>query len=134
MAAPSFQILIHPFATPDFFCPKGFFKSGLAFGKVVTIQNRVMEVIKDCPTIDEFAGSAQMVEPRANIRVLAQAPSFVLLVPTIDGEEVASPHGHVATDDSALGGVSTNQRDRKTKAFGGTRQLAGEEKTKAGND
>jgi hypothetical protein len=92
-----------------------------------------MEVIKDCPTIDEFAGSGQMVESGANIRVFAQAPSFVLLVPTIDGEEVAPPHCHVATDDSALGGVSTNQRVRKTKAFGSTRQLPGEEKTKAGN-
>jgi hypothetical protein len=90
-----------------------------------------MEVIKDCPTIDEFAGSAQMVESGANVRVLAQAPSFVLLVPTIDGEEVAPPHSHVATDDSALGGVSPNQRQRKTKTFGSTRQLAGEEKAKA---
>jgi hypothetical protein len=92
-----------------------------------------MEVIKDCPTIDEFAGSTQMVESGANIRVFTQAPSLVLLVPTIDGEEVAPPHRHVATDDSALGGVSMNQGERKTKAFGGTRQLTGEEKTKAGN-
>jgi len=92
-----------------------------------------MEVIKDCPTIDEFAGSTQMVESGANIRVFAQAPSFVLLVPTIEGEEVALPHSHVATDDSALSGVSSNEGERKTKTFGGTRQLAGEEKAKAGN-
>jgi len=100
---------------------------------MITAENRVVEVIKNRPTIDKLTGAAQMVEPGANVRVFAQAPSFVLLVPTIDGEEVVPPHSHVATDDSALGGVSPNQRQRKTKTFGSTRQLAGEEKAKAGN-
>jgi hypothetical protein len=88
---------------------------------VVTAEDRVVEVVKDGSAINKLAGSAQVVEPRSNIGVLAQAPAFVLFVPTIHGEEVAPPHRHVTADDPALGGVAANQRKRETKAFGGTR-------------
>jgi len=42
-----FQILIHSLDASYFFCPKSFFEASLAFRKVVTAEDRVVEVIKD---------------------------------------------------------------------------------------
>jgi len=97
---------------------------------VVTAKDRVVEVIKDCPTVDEFAGSAQMIEAGADVGVLPEAPTFVLLVPAVDFQKIFFPHSHVTADDSSLGRVTFDNGERESKCFGGAGELTREEEAK----
>jgi hypothetical protein len=100
---------------------------------VVTAEDRVVEVIKDCPTVDEFAGSAQMIEAGADVGVLPKAPTFVLLVPAVDFQKIFFPHTHVTADDSSLGRVTLDNGKGKPKCFGGASKLTCEKETKTWN-
>ena len=93
----------------------------------------MVDVIKDCPTVDEFAGSAQMIEAGANVGVFPQAPTFVLLVPAVDFQKIFFPHSHVAADDSSLGRVTFDNGKGESKCFGGAGELTCEEETKTWN-
>jgi len=97
---------------------------------VVTAKDRVVEVIKDCPTVDEFAGSAQMIEAGADVGVFPEPPTFVLLVPAVDFQKIFFPHSHVAADDSSLGRVTLDNGERESKCFGGAGELTREEEAK----
>ena len=93
----------------------------------------MVDVIKDCPTVDEFAGSAQMIEAGANVGVFPQAPTFVLLVPAVNFQKIFFPHSHVTADDSSLGRVTFDNGERESKYFGGAGELTCEEETKTWN-
>lgn len=90
----------------------------------------MVEVIENRSAVDKFAGSAQMVKAGAEVRVLPEPPTFVLLVPAVDFEEIFFPHGHVAADDAALGGVTMDNGKGEAKGFGGAGELTREEETK----
>jgi hypothetical protein len=100
---------------------------------VVTAKDRVVEVIKDCPAIDEFTGSPQMIEAGANVGVLPESPTFVLLVPAVNFKKIFFPHSHVTTDDPSLGHVTFDNGERESKCFGGAGELTREEETKTWN-
>ena len=106
---------------------------GLAFWHVVTAEDRVVEVIKDCSTVDKFAGAAQMIEAGANVGVFAKAPTFILLVPAVYFQKILFPHSHVTTDDPSLGHVTFDNGKRESKRFGGAGELTCEEETKTWN-
>ena len=93
----------------------------------------MVEVIKDCPTVDEFAGSAQMIEAGANVGVFPQAPTFVLLVPAVNFQKIFFPHSHVTADNSSLGHVTLDNRKGQSKCFSGTGELTREEEAKTWN-
>jgi hypothetical protein len=101
--------------------------------KVVTAEDWMMEVIKDCPAINKFAGSAQMIEARAYVGVLPEAPTFVLLVPAVNFQKIFFPHTHVAADDSSLGRVSFDNGERESNCFGGAGELTRKKETKTWN-
>ena len=50
---------------------------------MVTAEDRVVEVIENRSAVDEFTGSAQMIEAGANVGILPESPTFVLLVPAV---------------------------------------------------
>ena len=83
----------------------------------------MVEVIKDCTTVDEFAGSAQMIEAGADVRVFPKAPTFVLLVPAVYFQKIFFPHSHVTADDPSLGRVTFDNGEREPKCFGGAGEL-----------
>jgi len=100
---------------------------------VITAKDRVVEVVKDRPTIDKLAGSTQVIQAGADVGVFSKAPPLVLLVPAVDGQEVVPPHRHVASDDSALGCVTSDDGKWESKRFGGTGELTREQETKSWN-
>ena len=100
---------------------------------MVTAKDRVVEVIENRSAVDKFAGSAQMIEARADVGVLPKAPTFVLLVPAVYFQKIFFPHGHVTTDDSSLGHVTFDNGKREPKCFGGTGELTCKEETKTWN-
>ena len=113
-----FQMLIHPFDTPDFSSPESFIQACLAFGDMVAVENGVMQVVEDGAAVDEFAESPEVVKAGTDVGILTETPALKLLVPTIDLEQVLFPHGHVATDDAALAGVALEDGERETKPLG----------------
>ena len=90
----------------------------------------MVQVVEDCATVDKFAGSAQVVEARADIGVFPQAPTFILLIPAVDFEQILFPHGHIATDDSALTRVTLDDGKREPEPLGRTAHFAGQKKAK----
>src|SRR5689334_12061503 len=58
-------------------------------------------------TVDEFAGTAKMVQPRANVGIFT-TPSDVGLVKTVNCDEVLAPNSHIAANETALFGAATN--------------------------
>ena len=100
---------------------------------MVTAKDRVVEVIKDCPTVDEFAGSAQMIEAGSDVGVFPKAPTFVLLVPAVDLQKILFPHSHVTADNSSLGRVTFDNGKGESKCFGGAGELTCEKETKTWN-
>ena len=93
----------------------------------------MVEVIKNCPTIDEFTGSAQMIEAGADVGVLPEPPTFVLLVPAVDFQKIFFPHSHVTADNSSLGHVTFDNGKGESKCFGGAGELTCEEEAKTWN-
>ena len=87
-------------------------------------------MIKNCPAVDKLPGTAEMIKPGTDVGILPQAPSFKVLVPTIDGQEVVPPHGHVTTDDAPLGGIASDDGERQVKTFGSSGHIPGKEKSK----
>jgi len=100
---------------------------------VVTAKDRVVEVIENRSAVDEFTGSAQMIEAGANVGVLPESPAFVLLVPAVNFQKIFFPHSHVTADDSSLGRVPFDNGERESKCFGGAGELTCEEETKTWN-
>ena len=93
----------------------------------------MVEVIKNRSAVDKFAGSAQMIEARADVGVLPESPALVFLVPAVDFQKILFPHSHVAADDSSLGRIAFDNGERESKCFGGAGELPCEEETKTGN-
>lgn len=91
---------------------------------MVTAEDGVVEVIENRSAVDKFARSAQMIEARAYVGVLAESPTFVLLVPAVYFQKIFFPHSHVTADDSSLSRVSFDNGERESKRFGGATQLS----------
>jgi hypothetical protein len=85
---------------------------------MISVQNGVMQVIKDPLPVNELSGPAEMVEAGSEIRVLPEPPTFVLFIPAIDGQKILGPCSHIATDDTPLPGVSPDYGERKTETLG----------------
>jgi hypothetical protein len=100
---------------------------------VVTTEDGVVEVVKNCPAVDEFTGSPQMIEAGANVGVLPESPTFVLLVPAVNFQKIFFPNSHVTSDDSSLGHVTFDNGKGESKCFGGAGELTCEEETKTWN-
>ena len=77
-------------------------------------------MIKDGAAVNKLSWTTEVVEAGTDVGILAETPSFVLFVPTVDGEKIVPPHGHVAANDSALPLVASNDGKWKTKGFGRT--------------
>lgn len=92
-----------------------------------------MQVVEDGPAVNEFTGPTQVVETGANIGIFPQSPAFVLLVPSVDIPKILFPHGHVATDDSALAGIAPDDRKGQPESLGGPVEFAGQRKTESTN-
>jgi hypothetical protein len=113
-----FQVLIDSFDTPDLFGSNRFVQASLTFRKMISVQNGVMQVIKDPSPVNELSGPAEMVKAGSEIRILSQPPTFVLFIPAIDGQKIVGPCRHIATDDPPLPGVSPDYGERKTETLG----------------
>ena len=123
-----FQILIHPTRATNFPASDRLLKTSLAFGNVVPVQDGMVKVVEDRATVDKFAGSAQVVESRADIGVFPQAPTFILLIPAVDFEQIPFPHGHIAADDPALTRASLDDGKREPEPLSRAAHFAGQKK------
>ena len=87
----------------------------------------------DGAAVNEFAATAQMIQPRADVGILTSAPAGVILVVAVDGKKVLAPESHVAADDAALPGVATDDGKRPAHALGCAGDFAGEHPAKRRN-
>ena len=93
----------------------------------------MVEVIENRSAVDKFAGSTQMIEAGADVGVLAESPTLVLLVPAVDFQKIFFPHSHVTADDSSLGRVTFDNGKREPNCFGGAGELTRKEEAKTWN-
>jgi len=80
-------------------------------------RGRMVEMIDDGPSVDQFAAASEMVQPDPQIGILPDAPSRVVLIEPVDCLEILSPGGQVASDDPAKGGVTEDQGHREADSF-----------------
>src|ERR1039457_3948761 len=90
---------------------------GAVGSEVRARRDRMIEVINERATVNEFARASEVVKPAAEIGVRAHAPANIGFVKTVYRHHVVAPVGHVAADDPALFFVAKNERKRKTKTF-----------------
>ncbi len=93
----------------------------------------MVEVIENRSAVDKFAGAAQVIEAGADVGVLAESPTLVLLVPAVDFQKIFFPHSHVTADDSSLGRVTFDNGKREPNCFGGAGELTRKEEAKTWN-
>src|SRR6516225_10598686 len=90
------------FAT-DFFAGDGF-RQARKIGSLKTARLLGMIQVKCNGTaIHKFPAAAKMVQSRTDVGILT-TPAGVILIKAINRDEIFTPEGHVATDDSALFG------------------------------
>jgi hypothetical protein len=112
------------FAT-DFFAGDGF-RQARKIGSLKTARLLGMIQVKGNGTaIHKFPAAAKMVQSRTNVGILT-SPTSVILIKAINRDEIITPEGHVATDDSALFGVATDNRDWPADALGETGDFTGQ--------
>jgi hypothetical protein len=78
--------------------------------------------------INKFARTPQMIKPRAHVRIFP-APSGVILIETIDGQQIIAPNPHVAADNAPLPGIALDKWNWQTHGFGQARDAAQENPT-----
>ena len=111
--------------TTDFATRTRFGQPGLTSGVMTARRLGMVQVKGDGATVNEFARTPQMVEARANVRVLA-APAGVIFIEPVDGHQIVAPERHVAADDAALFHVSADDGKRPAHALCRTRDFARE--------
>jgi hypothetical protein len=104
-----------------------------AGGMVPPRGRRMVQMKRDRPAMHQFPPPAQMIQPRADVRILPRPPAAVVLVKPVDRHNISPPKRHVAANDAALFGVPADQAQGPAHALGRPADPAGQHPAKRRN-
>jgi len=110
-------VLIEAMFTTDLAGPDGFREPRQIGGVLVAREPGMVQMKRDGAAINKFAVATQMIKPRAKVGIF-DAPTGIILIKSVDGDEVFTPERHVAADDAALSGVAPDDRDTPPNSLG----------------